>query len=75
MSVIWGALQYVLDTTHFTDTYFQINSKLEKGSRITFDKGAHSKDNIKLILKDKMKYLTAKKLNKSDDKRIEEFDK
>lgn len=65
----------VLDTTHFTDTYFQINSKLEKGSRITFDKGAHSKDNIKLILKDKMKYLTAKKLNKSDDKRIEEFDK
>ncbi len=65
----------VLDTTHFTDTYFQINSKLEKGSRITFDKGAHSKDNIKLILADKMKYLTAKKLNKSDDKRIEDFDK
>lgn len=65
----------ILDTTHFTDTYFQINSKLEKGSRITFDKGAHSKDNIKLILTDKMKYLTAKKLNKSDDKRIEKFDK
>jgi transposase len=65
----------VLDTTHFTDTYLQINSKLEEGSRITFDKGAHSKDNIDLILVDKMKYLTAKKLNKSDDKRIEEFDK
>ena len=65
----------VLDTTHFTDTYLQINSKLEEGSRITFDKGAHSKDNIDLILADKMKYLTAKKLNKSDDKRIENFDK
>jgi len=65
----------VPDTTHFTDTYLQINSKLEEGSRITFDKGGHSKDNIKLILADKMKYLTAKKLNKSDDKRIEKFDK
>jgi len=65
----------VLDTIHFTDTYLQINNKLEKGSRITFDKGGHSKDNIELILKDKMKYLTAKKLNKSDDKRIEKFDK
>jgi transposase len=65
----------VPDTTHFNDTYLQINSKLKKGSRITFDKGGHSKDNIKLILADKMKYLTAKKLNKSDDKRIENFDK
>jgi len=65
----------VPDTTHFTDTYLQINRKLEEGSRITFDKGGHSKDNIKLILADKMKYLTAKKLNKSDDKRIKEFDK
>jgi transposase len=65
----------VLDTTHFTDTYLQIHRKLEEGSRITFDKGGHSKDNIKLILADKMKYLTAKKLNKSDDKRIEKFDK
>jgi len=65
----------VPDTTHFTDTYLQIKSKLEEGSRITFDKGGHSKDNIKLILADKMKYLTAKKLNKSDDKRIKEFDR
>jgi len=32
----------VLDTTHFTDTYFQISSKLEKGSPITFDKGTQA---------------------------------
>ncbi|NMG83490.1 MAG: hypothetical protein GIS02_04705 [Methanosarcinales archaeon] len=42
---------------------------------VVFDKGAHSKENIGLVLADKMKYLTAKKLNKSDDKRIKEFDK
>lgn len=65
----------VPDVTHFTDTYQQINTKLKKGSRIVFDKGANSKGNIKLILKDKMKYLTSKKLNASDDKRIETFDK
>lgn len=65
----------VPDITHFADTYLQIKSKLEEGSRITFDKGGHSKDNIKLVLADKMKYLTAKKLNKSDDKRIKEFDR
>ena len=28
-----------------------------------------------MILAEKMRYLTAKKLNKSDDKRIEAFDK
>ncbi|MDJ1421387.1 MAG: IS1634 family transposase [Candidatus Methanoperedens sp.] len=63
------------DTKHFIDTYQQIKNKLKPGSRITFDKGAHSKNNIGLILADKMKYLTSKKLNKSDDKRIKEFDK
>lgn len=65
----------VPDTTHFTDTYQQVNKKLKKGSRVVFDKGANSKDNINLILTDKMKYLTAKKLNTSDDKRIKAFDK
>lgn len=63
------------DTKHFVDTYQQIKRKLKSGSLVTFDKGAHSKDNLDLILADKMKYLTAKKLNTSDDKRIKEFDK
>lgn len=63
------------DMKHFNDTYTQINDRLKPGSLITFDKGAHSKINIGLILTDKMKYLTSKKLNKSDDKRIKKFDK
>lgn len=63
------------DTKHFVDTYQQIKRKLKSGSLVIFDKGAHSKENLNLILADKMKYLTAKKLNTSDDKRIKEFDK
>jgi transposase len=63
------------DSKHFVDTYQQIKDRLKPGSLITFDKGAHSKKNIDSILADKMKYLTSKKLNKSDDKRIKEFDK
>jgi len=63
------------DTKHFVDTYQQIKRKLKSGSLVVFDKGAHSKENLDLILADKMKYLTAKKLNTSDDKRIKEFDK
>ena len=63
------------DTKHFVDTYQQIKRKLKSDSLVIFDKGAHSKENLNLILADKMKYLTAKKLNTSDDKRIKEFDK
>jgi len=63
------------DTKHFVETYQQIKRKLKSDSLVIFDKGAHSKDNLDLILADKMKYLTAKKLNTSDDKRIKEFDK
>lgn len=63
------------DTRHFVDTYQQIKRKLKSGSLVIFDKGAHSKENLDLILADKMKYLTSKKLNTSDDKRIKEFDK
>lgn len=63
------------DMKHFTETYNQTKRKLKIGSLLTFDKGANSKENLALIDKDKMKYLTLKKLNKSDDKRIAEFDK
>jgi transposase len=65
----------VHDSKHFVDTYRQVRSKLKQGSCIVIDKGAHSKENTNLILADNMKYLTAKKLNKSDDKRIKSFDK
>jgi transposase len=63
------------DVTHFTDTYNQIRERLRIGSRVIFDKGAHSKENVDMILLDKMKYITSKKLNLSDDKRIKFFKK
>lgn len=63
------------DQKHFNDTYGQVKRKLKKGSLVVFDKGADSKGNTDAVLNDKMKYLTAKKLNKSDDKRIKAFDK
>src|SRR3989344_3256710 len=63
------------DMKHFQETYEQIKRKLKEGSMITIDKGASSEENINLVLKDKMKYLTLKKLNKSDDKRIKRFKK
>jgi len=65
----------VCDVRHFTDTYRQVRGRLRSGSRIVFDKGAHSKENVEFILADRMKYLTAKKLNSSDDLRIKEFSK
>jgi len=64
----------VVDVTHFKSTYSQVRGILREGSLITFDRGAYSKDNLDLIVADKMKYLTAKKLNKSNDKRIATFD-
>jgi len=63
------------DQTHFKKTFNQVKKRLREDSRIVFDKGAQSKDNIDLVLASKMKYLSAKKLNTSDDKRIKEFDK
>ena len=64
----------VNDQKHFKETYQQISKRLRKNSLVVFDKGANSIGNIKLIRADKMQYLTAKKLNKSDDKIIEKFD-
>ena len=63
----------VPDQAHFKDTYFQINKRLRAGSLVVFDKGANSVDNIGLIKTDKMQYLTARKLNTSDDKIIAKF--
>lgn len=64
----------ILDLQHFPDTYNQVKSRLKEGSLIVFDKGANTADNIKIIQKDEMGYLTSMKLNASDDKIIEKFD-
>ena len=61
------------DQTHFKKTFLQVCEHLKDGSRAVFDKGAQSKDNLDLVLAHKMKYLSAKKLNNSDDKRIKSF--
>jgi len=61
------------DQTHFKKTFLQVCEHLKPESRIVFDKGAQSKDNLDLVLAHKMKYLSAKKLNLSDDKRIKSF--
>ncbi len=63
------------DQMHFKDTFNQVKPKLKEGSLIVYDKGGNSKENNEFVLASKMKYLTAKKLNKSDDKRIKVFDK
>jgi len=63
------------DVRHFRDTYGQVRPWVREGSRMVFDKGAYSKENVDFVLADKMKYLTAKKLNTSDDLRIKEFSK
>ncbi len=63
----------VNDQTHFKSTFLQVCSELKENSRIVFDKGGQSKENLDLILAHKMKYLSAKKLNRSDDKRIKTF--
>ncbi len=63
----------VNDQTHFKSTFQQVCPLLRENSRIVFDKGGQSKDNLDLVLAHKMKYLSAKKLNLSDDKRIKSF--
>jgi len=64
----------VNDQKHFQKTFRQVNKRLKKGSLVIFDKGANSINNISLIRKDALQYLTARKLNKSDDKIIARFD-
>lgn len=62
------------DQTHFEKTYLQVNKRLKKDSLVIFDKGANSVTNTAMVRADNMHYLTAKKLNKSDDKLIAVFE-
>ena len=62
------------DQTHFKKTYRQLSGRLKEGSLIIFDKGANSIANTAMIRAENMQYLTAKKLNKSDDKIIAKFE-
>jgi transposase len=62
------------DQTHFEKTYNQVKDRLKEGSLVIFDKGANSLTNTGKIRADKLQYMTAKKLNKSDDKIISRFE-
>jgi len=63
----------VNDQTHFGASYRQVVRVLRTGSLVIFDKGASSQANKDLVLSTGMHYLSSKKLNLSDDKRIASF--
>jgi transposase len=64
------------DQTHFTDTFNQIRSRLRKNSMVVFDQGGNRKKNLAQVENAKLKYLTRRQINKSDEKnRINGFDK
>ena len=62
------------DQTHFKLTYRQLSGRLREGSLVIFDKGANSVANTAMIRADNLQYMTAKKLNKSDDTIIAQFE-
>jgi len=63
----------VNDQTHFQTTFDQVSGCLRKDSLMIFDKGANGKENLNSVIAKKMQFLTAKKLNTSDDKLIKKF--
>lgn len=66
----------VPDQIHFDDTFNQVKGHLRKDSLVTFDQGANRKKNLDSIEHSKLKYLTMRQLNKSDDATwIKNFDK
>jgi len=62
------------DQTHFKKTYGQSRNLLRKGSLVIFDKRVNSVTNTQMIRADNLQYITGKKLNKSDDKIIADFE-
>ncbi|MEE8402137.1 MAG: IS1634 family transposase [Candidatus Hydrothermarchaeaceae archaeon] len=66
----------VNDQIHFGDTFGQVKDRLREGSMVTLDKGGNRKENLDRIENSKLKFLTARQLNKSDESTwIKDFDK
>jgi len=66
----------VNDQVHFTDTFEQVVDRLTEDSIVVFDQGANRKENLDRIEAHKLKYVTSRQLNKSDDKTwIKSFNK
>ena len=56
------------DQVHFNDTFDQVVNRLKPGSMVVFDQGANRKTNLDKVEAHKLKYVTARQINKSDDK-------
>jgi len=63
------------DQAHMKATYGQVRRLLAPGSLVVFDRGANDKSNLDRIELDDNDYLTAKKLNSSDDMVFHSFSK
>jgi len=61
------------DQAHMKATYGQVRRFLEPGSLVVFDRGANDKSNLDRIELDDNDYLTARKLNTSDDAVFQTF--
>ena len=57
----------VNDQVHFNDTFDQVQNRLREDSLVVFDQGANRKENLERIEHSKLKYLTARQINKSDE--------
>lgn len=62
------------DQAHMKATYGQVRRLLAPDSLVVFDRGANDKSNLDRIELDDNDYLTAKKLNVSDDAVFQAFD-
>ncbi len=66
----------VNDQVHFDDTFSQVKDRLREGSMVVIDRGGNRKENLDSIENSKLKFLTARQLNKSDENTwIKNFDK
>ncbi|UCG04618.1 MAG: IS1634 family transposase [Candidatus Heimdallarchaeota archaeon] len=64
------------DQVHFVDTFEQVKDHLKEDSIIVMDQGANRKENLESIESSKLKFVTSRQLNKSDEITwIKNFDK
>ncbi len=66
----------VNDQVHFDDTFDQVKDRLREGSMVVIDRGGNRKENLDHIENSKLKFLTARQINTSDENTwIKNFDK
>jgi transposase len=64
------------DQVHFVDTFEQVKDRLKEDSIVVIDQGANRKENLDRIENSKLKYVTSRQINKSDEQTwIKNFDK